>query len=767
MLERFLENIVNPSEEFTPIPFWFFNDEPDREKIRNQLADYVEKGVHGIVLHPRIGLPDRIPYLSEAYFEIVKYIVGTADHLDMKIVLYDEGMYPSGSAHGLVVKENADYASKGITLSDKAEGGQVITRFFDGKYLIYGFTHGTIRGIHYGEDDGEKGAPPSADILNPEAVDTFIRLTHERYYRELKGYFGSTVIAFFTDEPCPLGRNAAGFREWTKGMEAEIIAAGGRLEELESLFRNEENRTTEIYHRLIKKHLRETYYARLSGWCEAHGVSLMGHPEKSDDVEEEFYFHIPGQDLIMRRVAPESRGVREPDSMQAALPADIARHLGRRRNANECFGVCNRKGIPWYFTGYDMKWYINWLGIRGVNLFIPHAFYYSVAGRRSDERPPDVGPNNIWWKHYRLFSDYMKRISYLMTDSVSLAEIAVLCDNNRVPVEEAAELYERQTEFHYLPVALLKDCTAAQNQLCIGTCRFKTVIDLYGYQKQEAYAKYLAGVQVVNRAEEITKRTVITEGDYPHLRAVHMKKEEVSWYLFSNEGEETIEAKLFIEKLQDNKKPYWISLWNAYMENSTENGAVFIEEGQLLVSPRERRLYDDALCIQLELEHCEMKLLLLLNEGEEEIVKKFMGKYWSNSYSLINDKKGFLGDWTQRFMPSDTIAFEKCCANAATETNAEINTAEDTRHIKNTATYRYIYQVSKGQNLTGTEYFKVRGEEMAECICNDKFAGVSFYGPHTFQIGRFLKEGRNEICLRFTENAANLYGTEKVPFGLG
>ena len=58
----------------------------------------------------------------------------------MKIVLYDEGMYPSGSAHGMVVAENPDYASKGITLSDKPEGGEVITEFSDGKYLVYGFT---------------------------------------------------------------------------------------------------------------------------------------------------------------------------------------------------------------------------------------------------------------------------------------------------------------------------------------------------------------------------------------------------------------------------------------------------------------------------------------------------------------------------------------------------------------------------------------------------------------------------------------------------
>ncbi len=136
MLEQFLDGIINPDKEFTPIPFWFFNDKPDEEKIMKQLADYVDKGVNGIVLHPRIGIPEEIPYLSEAYFNVVKYVVQTAKQLDMKVVLYDEGMYPSGSAHGLVAAENADYASKGITLSDSAEGGLIITQFPNGKYLV-------------------------------------------------------------------------------------------------------------------------------------------------------------------------------------------------------------------------------------------------------------------------------------------------------------------------------------------------------------------------------------------------------------------------------------------------------------------------------------------------------------------------------------------------------------------------------------------------------------------------------------------------------
>lgn len=58
------------------------------------------------------------------------------------------------------------------------------------------------------EDDGEKGAPASADILNSEAVDTFIEMTHDRYYEHLKEYFGNIIIAFLPMYQCTW-KNAA------------------------------------------------------------------------------------------------------------------------------------------------------------------------------------------------------------------------------------------------------------------------------------------------------------------------------------------------------------------------------------------------------------------------------------------------------------------------------------------------------------------------------------------------------------------------------
>ena len=180
---KFLAQLQNPPREFTAIPFWFLNGELTAEELRRQLADFAAHGIYGVVLHPRMGLSPDITYLGERYFAHIRTAVEAAAALDMKIVLYDEGMYPSGSASGLVVKDHPELASEGITLTQTALPGDELRAQAENGALVVRKSGGTMRGLHWGEDDGEKNAPKTADILNPAAVSRFIELTHEAYYR--------------------------------------------------------------------------------------------------------------------------------------------------------------------------------------------------------------------------------------------------------------------------------------------------------------------------------------------------------------------------------------------------------------------------------------------------------------------------------------------------------------------------------------------------------------------------------------------------------
>ena len=54
--------------------------------------------------------------MSERFLQLIRHAVSECARLGMDVVLYDEGMYPSGSACGQVVKEDPSFASRCLLL---------------------------------------------------------------------------------------------------------------------------------------------------------------------------------------------------------------------------------------------------------------------------------------------------------------------------------------------------------------------------------------------------------------------------------------------------------------------------------------------------------------------------------------------------------------------------------------------------------------------------------------------------------------------------
>jgi len=651
MIDAMKKEFLNPSPEFSPIPFWFWNDELSENELERQILDFKSKGVDGFVIHPRIGLPKKLQYLSDEFMAFVAFAVKLASKNDMKVVLYDEGMYPSGSAHGLVVKDNPEFASRGlkkieypcdcnceITIrpeindyeniisalaiknsDDNENESEYITRLevLDNKitfipkqagvwkivFFVECFTHGTIRGIHFGEDDCEPEAPPSGDLLNPEAMQKFINITHERYYSVLKEYFGNTIIAMFTDEPSMIGRCAdTAVLPWTSDFLEYYLAEGNLEVDLPFLWDDDNAETQPVrdkYWQTLNKKLAKTYYEPISKWCEAHGISLTGHPEKSDDIGFLKYFHIPGQDIVWRWVAPEDgKGLIGEHSTMAKCSSDAARHLGRRRNSNECFGCCGPNGDHWAFSEDDMKWYLDWLFVRGVNLLYPHAFFYSIRGeKRYGERPPDVGPHNKWWPHYNIISDYIKRMSWLMTDSFNQADIAILCEDDHLPWKVAKLLFENQLEFNYLQSSLLETdaCSIDDGKIKIANQEYSLVIiedekKLKPFKDEKLQAFINSGGVVIEKPlgnddfiAEIrskTRNSISFAKFCPNLRVSHVKKDNTDFFLFVNEGEDQIETEFTVSLA--GKMEIW-EAWNGTIQPITESILRLNRRGSLIL----------------------------------------------------------------------------------------------------------------------------------------------------------------------------------------
>jgi len=448
------------------MPFWFWNDDLDDGEIVRQIADFEAHGVYGFLIHPRIGLPQDIGWLSPRMIAAMHVAIDEAVRRKMYVVLYDEGMYPSGSSSGQVVARNRAHAARGLAKLDWAVGEQPR---FDADWIrvatlerpggkrmavVERPSQGVIRGLHYlGDEKGgfREDAPPAGDILNPAAVDSFIGLVYERFAQEFGSHFGRTILGVFTDEPAPLGRGGIrGLQPGSAALMDQVAAIVGydfrpHLADLWYEDTPDSKRRRAEYHRAIAICLEQNYYRRLSQWCELHGLALVGHPGGSMDLGAERYFHYPGQDLVWRYVVPGKSALEGEHSTMAKCASSAMIHLGRRRNSNELYGAYGHN-----LTFDEMQWLANWCFVRGHNLLYPHAFYYSIRGPRRDERPPDVGPNAAWWPHYKPYADACRRLSWLNTDSRHVCEVAILADANYCPDAAAKVCFQHQRDFNYL-----------------------------------------------------------------------------------------------------------------------------------------------------------------------------------------------------------------------------------------------------------------------------------------------------------------------------
>ena len=759
------QEFLTPSDEFTPIPFWFWNDELSESEITRQIDDFQEKGVMGFVIHPRKGMPETIPYLSDRYMHYVEHAVKEAQKRNMRVVLYDEAMYPSGSAHGLVVKENPAYATRALRMEEgttipQLESGETLLAVVTAKqnedgtlqaktlqeipvtgcetglqdsafFLIEGFSHGTIRGMHIGEDDLEEDAPPSGDLLNPEAMAAFIRITYERYYEVLKPYFGNTVIAMFTDEPCVTGRCARpGIKAWTIGYAEDWKSAGGSIKDLPLLWKETSDDSHEKVRRLhketVNKRLSESYYRQISEWCESHNIALAGHPAGSDDIGVLKYFHIPGQDVVWRWVAPENETrIEGVHSTLGKCSADAARHYGRRRNSNECMGCCGPKISNWGFTANDMKWYLDWLFVRGVNLLYPHAFFYSINGEdRFGERPPDVGPNNLFWPHYRQFADYIKRMSWLNTDSYNTTPIAILGEEAHLPWEPAKELFCNQIEFNYLEDNLLigERCKIQDGAIWIEKQSYRVIIadsEVLAckskiQEKLQAFISQGGKVIYWNRddilaelpedCKEIQLTSACSSGD---IRISHVVKHNTDFYLVVNEGEEIFAgiAEIPYTALVGGPADYQVERWDAWKGTQEPIQAVMDK---------------DVLHVPMTLARRESVVLYIAKCPFVDISDKFQ-----------------LGSWTEQ---------------------KEMETFSGTVKYKTTLQCESVW---KRMILDLGEV-----HEIATVKVNDKMIGTKMWAPYQFDIGDVLQVGENTIEIDVSNTPANKLEKAKLVSGL-
>ena len=126
------------------------------------------------LIYARSGL--EIEYLGDEWFALCRWMCDEASRRGMKVWLYDEHNWPSGTCKGRVPNENDAW-----------------------RYSEYGVFRNADGSFKWTSALAPRGW---VNVCEPDAVRRFIELTHEEYARRLAPWFeDGTIIGIFTDEP--------------------------------------------------------------------------------------------------------------------------------------------------------------------------------------------------------------------------------------------------------------------------------------------------------------------------------------------------------------------------------------------------------------------------------------------------------------------------------------------------------------------------------------------------------------------------------------
>lgn len=299
--------------------------------------------------------------------------------------------------------DGIDY-EKGIEITDGLNG-QVQTLCVPSGFYRLVVLYDTTR---FPELDG------FIDMLNPDSAYLQIKEVYEPHYERFKSRFGSTLVGFFSDEPrFSSGRSESSrvnrnMYQTTLGLmgvaypyRTDIPALLGikTNKELVALWYDTGEQSADFrvrYMNLITRLYEENFSKRIGDWCEQRGVLYTGHI--TEDMGNHcrlgsgagHFFrsmsgqHIAGIDVVLHQIESGFSRTRHlypcpgtyDDPMffhfvLAKLGVSAAHLEPRKKNRTMCeiFGA-----YGWGETLAQMKWLVDFMLVRGVNYFVPHAF---------------------------------------------------------------------------------------------------------------------------------------------------------------------------------------------------------------------------------------------------------------------------------------------------------------------------------------------------------------------------------------------------------
>lgn len=455
-----MRNQYPPLHSLRPMPFWAWNGELTLERLRLQIRQMKEMGFGGFFMHSRFGL--KTEYLGERWFACVKECIAEAARLELSPFLYDEDRWPSGYAGGKLTALHPEYAQCGIDYEfcspEKSVPESDIACF---ALQLEGETVVGWRRVEPGAKltDQERfcrffevPAPVSEslnggsyiDTFNPAAVQAFLQLVHARYWEEL-GEERALVPGIFTDEPTYNG--FCGKLPWSKLLPERFYETFHvRLEEhLPELFFEKngkpESKIRLDFYRLITREFVNAYSRQIGDYCRAHNLASTGH--------------VLGEDDLFSQTQAIGSAMRHYEYMEIPGIDVLTEHWQLYLAAKQCVSVARQQDKPvrlaelYGCTGWDfpLEGHVaisDCLNVLGINLMVPHHFFYQMGGESKRDYPASISPHSPWHSIYRAVNDRIDLINRTFAPTREVRRILVIHPQESIWFGRPLEAYGRE-----------------------------------------------------------------------------------------------------------------------------------------------------------------------------------------------------------------------------------------------------------------------------------------------------------------------------------
>lgn len=210
---------------------------------------------------------------------------------------------------------------------------------------------------------------------------------------------------------------------------------------------------------------------------------------------------IPGIDAGHQKAGDIPQIVSENYRANPKIASSAAHFYKKERALCECF-----HSIGWSMTMQDMKWIFDWLILQGIDMFVPHAFYYSADGLKKHDAPPSAFFQMPWWKHQKILSEYVENVTKMLKNCKRKVDVLLVdpitsqwtCFNEREIKEKISKdfcriqqiLLEENVDYYVIDQSLVKNLKCINQKIYYENEKFELlIIPPVTNLEKEAYTK--------------------------------------------------------------------------------------------------------------------------------------------------------------------------------------------------------------------------------------------------------------------------------------